>query len=214
MNEWKRTYLWVVPLAWSVVFAYQQASGFISLQMAEAILNYFLAGLLAVWCLRGKNLPSFFDQVLAVLWVVYIMVLHNYCTYLPFFSDSFIHGQFQPKESLYGVNLHPFATIQLTFDRTVWLPLMVKQIVGNVLLFIPLSYFMLRLGIVKNAWEALAASILTTCFIESVQFLFSYIQLLDRSTDVDDVLLNTFGALLGIMLYYTMVFTRKGKSKT
>ncbi|MFQ3546174.1 VanZ family protein [Halobacillus rhizosphaerae] len=200
--EWQKTNLWTIPLICSVCLTFWQTTDLLTLHTAEALLNYLAAGLIALLFVRGKRQVTRSDHVFTIIWVVYVMVLHEFVTYVPVFSEQVIHGSFEVKHTLYNLNLHPFATIQLTFNRQVWLPLMVKQIVGNVLLFIPFSYLILRLGIVRKAWQAFLVSILVTCLIETLQFILSYIRVVDRSTDIDDVLLNTLGAVIGILVYF------------
>ena len=69
----------------------------------------------------------------------------------------------------------------------------VENVVGNVLLFVPLGF----LAIIVTRWRVaqvtLGAAVFSTC-IEVTQ-----LALGDRWVDIDDVLLNTAGALMGAL---------------
>jgi glycopeptide antibiotics resistance protein len=89
----------------------------------------------------------------------------------------------------------PFTTIRIyldNLDSAFW----VSQAVGNVLLLLPIGLFgPLVLPWLNRWWRvALLAAAVSSC-IELAQLLVP-----DRSADVDDVLLNTLGALLGYVL--------------
>jgi glycopeptide antibiotics resistance protein len=92
-------------------------------------------------------------------------------------------------------NPWPFTTIRIyldNLDSAFW----VSQAVGNVLLMLPIGLLgPLALPLLDRWWRvALLAATLSSC-IELAQLLVP-----DRSADVDDVLLNTLGALLGYAL--------------
>ena len=71
---------------------------------------------------------------------------------------------------------------------------MIEDVVGNLLLLVPFS-FILVLGENKSGRKALLITFLTSVFIETTQYLFALGQ-----ADIDDVILNTSGALMGILL--------------
>jgi glycopeptide antibiotics resistance protein len=89
-------------------------------------------------------------------------------------------------------NFVPLRTIGIyldNLDSAFW----VSQAIGNLLLLLPLGLFgPLVLPWLSRWWRvALVAALVSAC-IEVTQLLIP-----DRSADVDDVLLNTLGALLG-----------------
>jgi len=73
-----------------------------------------------------------------------------------------------------------------------------KNLLGNVLLFVPfgLLYPLSRKKRVK-IFEAFALILGTTCSIEILQYLF----LTSRRADIDDVILNLIGGLIGYGIY-------------
>jgi glycopeptide antibiotics resistance protein len=92
-------------------------------------------------------------------------------------------------------NPWPFTTIRIyldNLDSAFW----VSQAVGNVLLMLPIGLLgPLALPLLDRWWRVgLLAATLSSC-IELAQLLVP-----DRSADVDDLLLNTLGALLGYAL--------------
>jgi len=84
----------------------------------------------------------------------------------------------------------PLATTLAELQSGAW-PF-VYHVVGNLLWFMPLGLMLRR----KRAWRALAAGALLSLSIESLQWL-----LATGVPDVDDVLLNASGALLGWLAF-------------
>jgi glycopeptide antibiotics resistance protein len=73
------------------------------------------------------------------------------------------------------------------------------QYVQNILLFLPLGFLLPTLWIpFRRAWRTVLFGAVFSCAIEASQ-LFCY-----RSTDLDDVLMNTLGAFLGFLLFRLM----------
>jgi len=89
-------------------------------------------------------------------------------------------------------NVVPFRTIGIyldNLDSAFW----VSQAIGNLLLLLPLGLFgPLVLPWLSRWWRVALLAVLVSACIETVQ-----LQIPDRSADVDDVLINTLGALLG-----------------
>lgn len=73
-----------------------------------------------------------------------------------------------------------------------------KNLMGNILIFIPLG-FLYPLCRKKNVgfFEALLVILGSSCMIELIQFLF----LTSRRADVDDVILNLIGGIIGYLIY-------------
>ena len=87
----------------------------------------------------------------------------------------------------------PFQEIRRAFQRgSRWLWLM---LLSNILIFIPLGLFSALLWRKKHWWNVFLLGITTSALIETVQFF------IGRSTDIDDVILNTTGTLLGFWMY-------------
>jgi glycopeptide antibiotics resistance protein len=87
---------------------------------------------------------------------------------------------------------------------TVWF----KMIVGNVLLFMPLGFY-LPLVAKKhmNVWKAVIIGFCVSLCIEVMQMLISLlINCRYRAFDVDDLLLNTAGTVLGLVIFKLLYY--------
>ncbi len=96
-------------------------------------------------------------------------------------------------------NLKPFKEIlrfwnnrHIVGNRSMFL-----NIFGNVLLFVPLGAFLCAVPKKTNIFICFLISALFSLFIETLQFCFNL-----GSFDVDDLILNTAGGLLGYILYW------------
>ncbi|WP_227014015.1 VanZ family protein [Paenibacillus psychroresistens] len=107
----------------------------------------------------------------------------------------------------YNYNIVPFRTIRQYivhrehFNTETW----VKNLFGNIVLFIPLGVIgpLLNIRLFKK-----------TLFLEviiSLLFCVELIQLITQvgSFDIDDIILNTFGALLGLLFTSLLRYTVK-----
>lgn len=93
-------------------------------------------------------------------------------------------GQTEVFFQIGSVNLHPFETF--SFD-----PWSLMILLGNVIMFLPIGFFAVLLWRNMSWKRILLVGLLTTLFIEVVQLF------VGRSFDIDDILLNTLGVLLG-----------------
>jgi glycopeptide antibiotics resistance protein len=93
------------------------------------------------------------------------------------------------------VNLIPFKSILAGIRRGGWL--LNVNVIGNVVAFVPLGLLVPWIGRRLSAASAvLWASLLLSISIEVLQWLFAR-----RVADIDDVILNSAGALLGYACY-------------
>jgi glycopeptide antibiotics resistance protein len=96
-------------------------------------------------------------------------------------------------------NLVPFATVRIYLAH-VDSPFWQSQLVGNLLLLLPLGLLgPLALPWLGRWWRVLLVAVLLSTSIELTQLVVP-----ERSADVDDVLLNAIGALLGYFLLHTL----------
>lgn len=99
---------------------------------------------------------------------------------------------------VYGksVNLIAFDSIKLMFNSGNWW-LIFKNVVGNILLFLPLGYLLpLVIRKMRKLRFVFIISFFSSFAIETAQFYFA-----ERIFDVDDILLNTLGACVGYLLF-------------
>ena len=71
----------------------------------------------------------------------------------------------------------------------------IHNILGNILLFVPFGYFVSRIMKTRKPWATIIISIITAVTIECTQLM------IGRTFDVDDIILNVAGCLLGFLVY-------------
>ena len=69
------------------------------------------------------------------------------------------------------------------------------NVLGNVILFVPFGYIVSSYIKPKNMWTNTIIAVIVSCTIELVQLQ------IGRSFDVDDILLNTLGCIIGFLIY-------------
>lgn len=165
----------------------------------DFIMNITIVTILFYWLLRKVELKGLWEQFLSYAFFCYLVFVHVMVTWL--YIEQYVTG-LEFNISLMQVNLVPFKTLGNLYAITEIPQVYWKQFIGNLLLLTPLGYFVLRLRIVKGAWRAVWFVFLFTVGIECVQFIKSIFILGGRSTDIDDVLLNTVGGLLGVATHF------------
>ncbi|EFK38722.1 MULTISPECIES: VanZ family protein [Peptoniphilus] len=106
-------------------------------------------------------------------------------------------GNFKDRISAgnWGVNLIPFRTIKSYIKYSGFLHSLIN-ILGNVLIFLPLGYIIpIIYNRYKNFTKFIYLTISISIFIEFIQFF------IGRSVDIDDLILNTLGGILGYLYY-------------
>ena len=99
-----------------------------------------------------------------------------------------------------GTNFIPFTEI---FRYDIGSKLFMQQVLGNIILFIPFGLFASYYIKSNKAGYILIVSLLSSAVIEVVQYF------IGRSFDVDDIILNTIGGLVGFLLYIGLDAIRK-----
>jgi glycopeptide antibiotics resistance protein len=72
-----------------------------------------------------------------------------------------------------------------------------KDFIGNILLFVPFPFLLCYVLAIKSFRKLLMLSMGTSLVVETVQYIFNI-----GVADIDDLLLNTFGASIGLLLLY------------
>lgn len=110
-----------------------------------------------------------------------------------------------------SISLVPFNTIQSYLGGHVNnLPYqIIRNILGNVILFIPFAFLLpICFGKGKSLKESILYTLFLSILVEIYQFTFRV-----GILDIDDLMLNVFGGLLGYILYKTMVNWLQRKEK-
>jgi len=91
-----------------------------------------------------------------------------------------------------GMNLTPFSEIlRYDFGTTMFN----YNVLGNIIIFLPFGYLIGTYVNPKKIWPVLITTLLTSTVIEFVQLK------IGRSFDIDDIILNLVGGLVGYLLY-------------
>ena len=140
-----------------------------------------------IYLIKNKNKFIFYKEMLMLGFIIYVMALFRVVT----FQDvSWSSSNFIPFEEMFR---YEFGT-----------KLFYKNVVGNMLMFIPYGFFISYFLKIKKPWLVLFLTTLVSITIEITQLL------IGRVFDIDDIMLNIVGGLLGFILYYLFV---KIKSK-
>ncbi len=142
------------------------------------IFTVILSSFRIVYLIAKKQKFVLYKEFLLLLFLIYIMLL--------FYIVSF-------QDNNYGYsNYIPFKEI---FRYNVTSELFFKNVIGNILLFIPFGLFVSHIISIKKAFPILILSLISSLSIELTQIA------IGRVFDVDDVILNVVGGLLGYLIY-------------
>lgn len=157
--------------------------------------------------LRHHNIKFVFRlEILNIIFGSYIVALLSQ-TIIPIWNIFFVDGKFLIEISTYnarGFNVIPFKTIldYLTgtndFYGNANMTIRIVNLLGNICLFVPFGFlFPIIFERFSKVHITLFFGILLSLFIETMQFF------IERSSDIDDIILNCIGVILGYMCYKT-----------
>ncbi len=129
----------------------------------------------------------FYKEFSNFLFIIYIFLLYELLTRTELNSVS-------------GYNLVPFTEI---FRYRIGSSSFYFNVVGNIVLFIPFGYFISTYIKPNRILPILIVSVISSATVEFVQLC------IGRSFDVDDILLNTVGAICGFLLYVALNAIKK-----
>ena len=128
--------------------------------------------------IKTKHKFVLYEELLGLLFIIYLMMLFQIVTYQDVIS--------------YGNNFMPFK--ELTRYR-LGSNLFYKNVVGNILLFMPYGFFASYYLKLDKKRVAFILVFIVSLSIECVQLV------IGRCFDVDDILLNLVGGILGYFIY-------------
>lgn len=142
---------------------------------------------------------------LKILFVIYLLLL----IMILFLKNEYRMGGFEnintfSKEHFATINIIPFATIidyiSNLFSNNINTSIVIINLGTNLLLFAPMGFFIPILfeNKIKNIKQFGVLMIIITIFVEIVQFI-TY----SGGADIDDIILNTIGAIIVYMLMKT-----------
>ena len=135
---------------------------------------------------QNKKKFVFHEELILLLFVTYILLLFELVT----IRDV----------EFGGVNWMPFREI-LRYDFGT--DLFYRQVIGNIILFIPFGYFATYYSKLTKIRHIFFITFITSTTIEVVQ------RFIGRSFDVDDIILNVVGGIIGFLLFIGLDAIRK-----
>lgn len=142
------------------------------------IITVIACTLRIAYLLKNNVHFCFYKELLSLVFILYVMCLFEVVTL---------------QDNNYGLsNIIPFKEI---FRYSIGSRLFIKNIIGNILLFLPYGYF---IGYYINNKKIITSAILTMIISITIEV----VQLnIGRTFDIDDVILNTCGGMLGFLIY-------------
>lgn len=122
---------------------------------------------------------TIYKEVFGLIFIIYILLLFEMLTAT---DTSHFHG----------INLKPFTEItRYKFGSRMFN----INVFGNILIFVPFGLFISEYLSAKKVYLVFFISLVTSTFVELVQLK------IGRSLDIDDIMLNVVGSILGYLLY-------------
>lgn len=143
-----------------------------------------VSSLRIMYLIKSKKDFVLYEEILLLSFMLYILCLFQLVTA-------------QDLNNPYGTN--NFVLFRELFRYSLGSRLFFKNIVGNVLLFVPYGFFAALYLKLKKPYLAIFINFIASLAIESTQFM------IGRVFDVDDILLNVIGGILGYALYRLLV---------
>ncbi|MFN4215476.1 VanZ family protein [Exiguobacterium sp.] len=178
------------------------------LEYMNLVVNFSIIFSIVIWLIGKSVVNNLMEQIIAFLFVLYLFILHLFVTYIYipyYFTQEYIGNHYINVDQ---INLIPFKTIVNDLFGTVVAPVTVLQTLGNLFLLLPLAFSLLALNIMTSKRKVAVIVLLTTLFIETFQFVenvlvsgYLYSDGGGRAVDIDDLILNTLGGVIGIFLF-------------
>lgn len=167
---------------------------------------------------RKINSSGFREFLLSVFagYVAFLVII----LFMPnsYISDSGINltnehfdfvGNFKDRitSGAWGVNLVPFRTIRNYVKYSGFLHTM-TNIIGNIIIFVPFGILVPEIfPKTRNLLRIFAITSITSFFVEFIQFF------IGRSVDIDDLILNVLGSVIGYFLWKKTLRFKFAKKK-
>lgn len=135
------------------------------------------------------------------LFILYIIILLR----ITLFKQASMYNLFAAiGASERTISIIPFKSIFDMISSDISLMRILENVLGNIIIFIPFG-LLLPIILKKEYKNIVLCGIIFSAFIEIIQFIFGL-----GSTDIDDLLLNTIGVIIGYLLFITI----KNKAKS
>lgn len=132
---------------------------------------------------KNKKEFVFYKEVFNLIFMIYVLCLFQVVT----FED--------PTVNYHSNNLIPFKEIlRYSFGSR----LFIKNVLGNLVMFVPFGIFSSIYAKLDSKWQALFLVLFASLTVETTQFA------IGRVFDVDDIILNVVGGMVGYFIYYVV----------
>lgn len=150
----------------------------------------------------NRKQKNFFQVITQASFYVFIFMVLTLTGYFILFREVSAHDWWH--KMMIRINHRDHVNFQL-FKMFKIYKILSKQIIGNFIMLLPLGIFLpLLYKKISNFFPIIIVSFLVSTTIELLQLISSF-----RSTDVDDIFLNTLGACTGYFIYRLTVFAIK-----
>lgn len=129
----------------------------------------------------------FYKEFLNLIFIIYVLLLYQLLTNVETNTSG-------------GYNLIPFTEIT---RYEVGSKLFMYNVIGNIVIFIPFGYFVSGYIKASKVSHILAVSVISSLTVEVVKLQ------IGRSFDIDDIILNVCGAIIGFLLYIGLCAIKK-----
>ncbi|MGG0174696.1 VanZ family protein [Gottfriedia acidiceleris] len=167
---------------------------------------------------KNKKTIFWFKELIGLLLVIYTLMVIS-VTIFPLYNIPHWKLQFP----YWSINYIPFTSIirdisevgiAYSGDVVFMIKLIVRNVGGNILMFMPLGFLLPVLWEnCKRLKNILMIGLIVSFSIESLQFVECLLGVsLGRKIDIDDVICNVFGTILGYLIYkLLLIFLGKTK---
>jgi len=199
----------IVSLFYFRVLYHESYSGASLKREAGLVLSILLLFVWIIFVTLRRKQNNFLQITVQASFFIYVFAVLQLTGYFILFKEISSHGWWdkmnQRIEAHDRVNLEAFKTIDI---YQTW----GKQILGNFVMLLPLGIYLpliyTRFRKAYNFFVVLLICFLASVGIELLQLATSY-----RSTDVDDVILNTVGGGVGFLIYQLIKFIVTPKTR-
>ena len=129
----------------------------------------------------------FYKEFLNLIFIIYVLLLYQLLTNVETNTSG-------------GYNIIPFTEIT---RYEVGSKLFMYNVIGNIVISIPFGYFVSGYIKASKVSHILAVSVISSLTVEVVQLQ------IGRSFDIDDIILNVCGAIIGFLLYIGLCAIKK-----
>lgn len=139
------------------------------------------------YLITNHKKTELYREILGLIFIIYILLLFELLTA----ADT---------NNYHGMNLKPFTEITRYKFGTKSFNI---NVFGNIVIFIPFGLFISSYLKSKKVFSVFFVSLLTSSFVELVQLK------VGRSFDIDDIILNVIGSIIGYIAYIVLKKIKK-----